>query len=312
MVQRRKAKVTTAPSLSTGTIGVTEPFGTEYFIPFNTNLTTASVGDFVWVEFMYGATNAFASMYASADTKNWTVGGVLDVTPLRGIATISTAKWYRLTSCSLSGSIIRASVGVGSAQSIDFTVYVASSTTVNIVYDSVSASSAFDGIRVNLGDGKFHIDLHKANNSTLYARVDLFPAGLAKEQNSLTQAGFYAVDDSPQDETELAYVAVSKNVPISSPTSLITSGTIANSTTFSYTATQPCWFYYTPVLQAGTSGGFEISLNGVVLASYTSGEAIGVNVAAIPVPMQKGDVLDITQNSNRTSSYRVLTMRGVS
>lgn len=96
MVQRRKAKVTTAPSLSTGTIGVTEPFGPEYFIPFNTNLTTASVGDFVWVEFMYGATNAFASMYASADTKNWTVGGVLDVTPRRCYAKLSSAGWYRV------------------------------------------------------------------------------------------------------------------------------------------------------------------------------------------------------------------------
>lgn len=114
MVQRRKAKVTTAPSLSTGTIGVTEPFGTEYFIPFNTNLTTASVGDFVWVEFMYGATNAFASMYASADTKDYTVGGnlavignetvngdttlngVLDVTNRRCYAALSSAGWYRV------------------------------------------------------------------------------------------------------------------------------------------------------------------------------------------------------------------------
>ena len=240
------------------------------------------------------------------------VNGVLDVTPLRSTATISTAGWYRLTSCSLSGSIIRASVGVNSAQSIDFTVYIASSTAVKIVYDSVSVSSAFDRIRVNLGDGKFHIDLHKTNNSTLNARVDLFPAGSAKEQNALTQAGFSAVGDSPASETELTHIAVSKNVPISSPTSLMAYGTIVNSTTFTYTATEPCWFYYVPVLQAGSSGAFEVQLNGVVLASYTSGEAIGVNVAAIPVPMQMGDVLYISQNSNRTSSYRVLTMRNVS
>lgn len=79
-VQRRKMKVTTAPSLVTNVIGVTEPYGTEMLIPFNTNLSTANVGDVVWVEFMYGATNAFASMYASADTKDWTVGGTLDVT----------------------------------------------------------------------------------------------------------------------------------------------------------------------------------------------------------------------------------------
>lgn len=245
-------------------------------------------------------------------TGNLTVNGVLDVTPLRGAAIISTAGWYRLTSCSLSGSIIRASVGVVANQGIDFTVYLASSTTVKIVYDSVIAASAFDGIRVNLGDGKFHIDVHKQNNLAINAKVDLLPSGNAKEQNALTQAGFSAVSDSPASETELAYIAVSKNVPISSPTSLITSGTIENSTTFTYAAAKPCWFYYVPVLQAGTSAAFEVQLNGVVLASYTSGEAMGVNVAAIPVPMQTGDVLYISQNSNRTSLYRVLTMRNAS
>ena len=107
-VQRRKMKVTTAPSLVTNVIGVTEPYGSEMFIPFNTNLSAAHIGDVVWVEFMYGATNAFASMYASADTKDWTVGGdaniignatingVLDVTQRRCSATLSSAGWYRV------------------------------------------------------------------------------------------------------------------------------------------------------------------------------------------------------------------------
>lgn len=240
--------------------------------------------------------------------------GVLTVTKLRSYNTLPSYGWYRITSCSQSGSMVRVSIGVGSSQTIDFNVFLASSSNVQIVYDNVDVPSdtTFDQIRVHLGGGKFHIDIHKATYSTISARVDLTPFGNARTGGVLTPAGFTSVVDSPSGETELAVVAVSKNVPISSPTSLITSGTIANSTTFSYTATQTCWFYYTPVLQAGTSGGFEVSLNGVVLASYTSGEAIGVNVAVIPVPMQKGDVLDITQNSNRTSSYRVLTMRGVS
>lgn len=125
MVQRRKMKVTTAPSISTGTIGVTEAFGTEMHIPFATNLISATVGDMVWVEFMYGATNAFASMFASANEKDWdvagglsvggnarisgnldvsgsasmqntTVNGVLDVTTRRCSATLSSAGWYRV------------------------------------------------------------------------------------------------------------------------------------------------------------------------------------------------------------------------
>lgn len=64
-VQRRRAKVTTAPSLIEKVIGVTEPFGNEIFIPFLSNMSSAQVGDYVWVEFMYGATNSFVSMFAN-------------------------------------------------------------------------------------------------------------------------------------------------------------------------------------------------------------------------------------------------------
>ena len=62
MVQRRKAMVTTAPDNSV--IGVTEPFGPEIFLPYVSHLSTAEVGDVVWIEFMYGATNSFVSMFA--------------------------------------------------------------------------------------------------------------------------------------------------------------------------------------------------------------------------------------------------------
>lgn len=78
-VQRRKAKVTTAPSLSTNKIGVTEPYCAEIFIPFVSNLISATVGDYVWIEFAYGATNAYASMFASSDHKDETVAGNLHV-----------------------------------------------------------------------------------------------------------------------------------------------------------------------------------------------------------------------------------------
>ena len=95
MVQRRKAKVTTAPSLVTNTIGVTEAFGQEIFLPFVTNIASAKVGDFVWIEWMYGASNAFVSCFAEVDEKDFTVAGVLDVTPRRCYATLSSAGWYR-------------------------------------------------------------------------------------------------------------------------------------------------------------------------------------------------------------------------
>ena len=140
VVQRRKAKVTTAPSLITNKIGVTEPFGDQYFIPFNTNIMSAQVGDVVWVEFMYGATNAFASMFAGADDKDLTVAGDIHVigdstfdgdlsvngdttfvgdvdfqgnvtgvnATYKMTATLSTAGWYRIANVpsSMLGSVL--------------------------------------------------------------------------------------------------------------------------------------------------------------------------------------------------------------
>lgn len=95
MVQRRKAKVTTAPSLATNTIGVTEAFGDEMFLPFVSNMISAKVGDFVWIEWMYGATNAFVSSFAAVDDKDVSVAGSLDVVSQRCYASLSSAGWYR-------------------------------------------------------------------------------------------------------------------------------------------------------------------------------------------------------------------------
>ena len=156
MVQRRKMKVTTAPSLNTHKIGVTEPFGTEMLIPFTTNLISATVGDVVWVEFMYGMTNAFASMFASADEKDWdvagnlsvignagisgnlgvsgatslqntTVNGVLDITPRRCYVTLSSAGWYRVMQYTGSKTGAQWATGV----KIDFTIVTTYSDTNN-------------------------------------------------------------------------------------------------------------------------------------------------------------------------------------
>lgn len=80
MVQRRKAKVTTAPSSVTKKIGVTEPFCNEMTVPFLPGVANATVGDVVWVEFMYGASNAFVSMYANiSDTEGGGGGSNVNV-----------------------------------------------------------------------------------------------------------------------------------------------------------------------------------------------------------------------------------------
>lgn len=53
-VRSKKMTVTTAPSILTGLIGVTDAFSeTECMIPFQFNVANAQVGDTVWVKWMY-------------------------------------------------------------------------------------------------------------------------------------------------------------------------------------------------------------------------------------------------------------------
>lgn len=233
IVQRRKAKVTTAPSLSTGTMGVTEPFGTEYFIPFNTNLTTASVGDFVWVEFMYGATNAFASMYASADTKDWTVGGdaniignatingVLDVTPRRCYANLSSPGWYR---------VLKIVYGRGGwSFSIDFDITRAYSSTNNEVHsvkllqtynavplfvNEVSKTNALNvgAIRYTIdSNGVGYVDIRYEDNSANTVAVDFTVHTSPSQQQYFTAESLQWVAPSPIDETMLSVYTFEAN-----------------------------------------------------------------------------------------------------
>ena len=240
MVQRRKAKVTTAPSLSTGTIGVTEPFGTEYFIPFNTNLTTASVGDFVWVEFMYGATNAFASMYASADTKNWTVGGVLDVTPRRTSAYLSTAGWYRVLTYVSSNA---ADVAGANGLQIDFVVNRGYSNTTNETH-RVTLSMTYNGAKFvdessrsnylgitkiryttnTTGTYKFgYVDIYYglSNSNPVYVDFTVHQAATSI-QAAITASDLTSVASSPADETVLTEYTLHAKAPMADVSNLIT------------------------------------------------------------------------------------------
>ena len=222
MVQRRKAKVTTAPSLVTQKIGVTEPFGDQYFIPFNTNLSTAQVGDVVWVEFMYGATNAFASMYASADSKDVTVGGVLDVVNRRCSATMSSAGWYRVFLYSstnddeLAGSksaniritITREGIVGNSFRNevrfIDFSLaygsYIFSNET------SVTQSLAIDKIRYgyDLTNHFGFIDIHCKRNDSNPITVSFNVETDLETQGEMASVEPYSVADAPSGETVLA------------------------------------------------------------------------------------------------------------
>lgn len=222
MVQRRKAKVTTAPSLATNTIGVTEPFGPEMFLPFNTNIMSASVGDFVWVEYMYGMTNAFVSMFASADDKNQyvagnlTVDGVLDVPPRRCYASLSSSGWYRVMQYTTSTTGAQWASGV----KIDFAIATVYNTVNNSLHNismvgvynhvafmnelSYSNATIVDKIRYTYGDdGNGYVDIHYNNSGSNYVSVDFAVHYRQTEQANISSVALTPVADSPSRETVL-------------------------------------------------------------------------------------------------------------
>lgn len=231
MVQRRKAKVTTAPSLVTNKIGVTEPYGSEMFIPFVSNLASAVVGDYVWIEFMYGANNSFASMFAEADTKdqtvagnltvngNTTLNGVLDVTKRRATASLSGNSWYRVLK--YTGINDNYDYLGDYGRIFDFNItrkYTNGNNEVHKirllnpynVFKFVDENSCtnvhfIDKIRctANSSTKEFFVDIHYNTSNTNPVTVDFVLHSNQITQSRCVSTGLTAVVDSPSGETIL-------------------------------------------------------------------------------------------------------------
>ena len=233
-VQRRKMKVTTAPSLVTNVIGVTEPYGTEMLIPFNTNLSAAHIGDVVWVEFMYGATNAFASMYASADTKDWTVGGnaniignatingVLDVTNRRCEATLSSVGWYRAiiynaydnySALGYSGEIITIRAVYTSAVSCQHTIklFMSYNKIVFLGEETSGTTNVLDKIRYTVNGSKGYVDIHWTSTTACQVNVSFEVASRNYAQANWVAGTLASVADAPSGETVLTEYSFGTN-----------------------------------------------------------------------------------------------------
>lgn len=235
MVQRRKAKVTTAPSLATNTIGVTEAFGQEIFLPFVSNMVSANVGDFVWIEWMYGATNAFVSSFAAVDDKDITVAGdltvggdatfngVVDVTQRRCYANLSSAGWYRALNVTggFGGGVRSFAVDINITRSYDSTNNEVHYVKLLCVYDGnsiftneVSKSNALliDKIRYNNDSGgNGFLDIHYAGSVTNETSVDFTVHVNPKSQYRFTVRPLDPVADSPSGETVLTEYTFATN-----------------------------------------------------------------------------------------------------
>ena len=79
-VRSKKMTVTTAPSILTGLIGVTDAFSdTECMIPFQNNVANANVGDTVWVKWMYdNQQTMYAENMGDIKTEQYSTGGYVE------------------------------------------------------------------------------------------------------------------------------------------------------------------------------------------------------------------------------------------
>lgn len=236
MVQRRKAKVTTAPSLVTNTIGVTEAFGTEMFLPFVSNMISAKVGDFVWIEWMYGATNAFVSSFAAVGEKDITVAGdltvgadatfngVVDVVQRRCYAKLSSQGWYRVMK--LTGSNTGEAEGAGGFV-VDFNIVRNVDTANNEAHkislmatwgnikfineQSVSNTLGITKIRTTNSGSNLYVDVYYylSTQNTVTVAFDVTCRG--GDESKFNSQPFTSVDPSQAGETELALYTFAAN-----------------------------------------------------------------------------------------------------
>jgi hypothetical protein len=245
-------------------------------------------------------------------TGDVSINGVLDLTQRRCSATLSSSGWYRvLKSVNVSGSIIHVSVCVAEVAEVHEIDFCVSGTLTKFTNEaSVGNHSFVDKIRFTTADTLLYIDVHYNSSSSKTANINFEAFGYAQLGNTTVES-LQSVADSPSGETVVKTHNFSSNAaPVSSLTYEITHGSISGTGTASYTATQPCWFYVTAVLQANNRGYLTVKSNNIAIVEFDRSEAIYTNPICVPVPMQTGDTVYVSVGSNKTTTYKVMAMRG--
>ena len=90
-VRSKKMTVTTAPSILTGLIGVTDAFSdTECMIPFQNKVANAQVGDTVWVKWMYdNQQTMYAENMGDVRSEKVIISGVKNAEPVPSGGSVS-------------------------------------------------------------------------------------------------------------------------------------------------------------------------------------------------------------------------------
>ena len=158
---------------------------------------------------MYGATNAFASMYASADTKDWTVGGVLDVVQRRCSATLSGAGWYRVLQTGNPNGANSAIIDIKITRNYYYSNNEAHCIRFIKVYqnalfvDETSKSNTLiiDKIRYTTDADHGYVDVHYTGSSANTLFVDFDVAANLYQKQLIVSESLQSVADAPIGET---------------------------------------------------------------------------------------------------------------
>lgn len=98
-VRAKKMLVTTAPNETV--IGVTEPYGTEIFVPYSSEIATSQVGDTVWVWYFYNNASTmialtFGSGLTDADSFEMPIGSIYMTVSDQNPASMFGGTWTRI------------------------------------------------------------------------------------------------------------------------------------------------------------------------------------------------------------------------
>ena len=264
-----------------------------------------------------------SSYQAPVTSVNGETGAVnLDASDVGAVAgdsvskTISASGWYRVlkhTGSIPDGGIIKFKIGRnqnGDCHEIDLHVPHGHSF-VNEISTS-GTNLGITKIRLTQGSTYLYVDIYYALSATSIVRVDFIPAGTITQSNIAAET-LQSVNDAPSGETVLEMHNFSANaspVQTANVSDVLRSGTFTSADqTLDYTATVPCWFYGSFLMQANSTGMAYIELNNVRIYDFSMQASLSHQYCFVPVPLQPGDRIYVYILSNDNSTYKIVAMR---
>ena len=241
---------------------------------------------------------------------NLTVGGVLDVTPRRCYAELSSAGWYRaiafqgVSTTSFGFSSAVADICITRTQTNNnneahkISLYVCNGQVVKFINEeSFSREFGIDGIRVCVGGNNAYIDIHYNLSTTNYVSVDFTVHTRYLNASSWTSENLQSVAASPNGETELLLHSFAANTEANGTLTAASGFTIAEDDARMAGRVVYVHFYATGSISANTGTNIG-TLSGVPLPNKNIRWLAGGGVHAYDAVTPVYAILDTNGNIN--------------